>query len=89
MRKILYGYETVANYYTTLIFNGSIKPGERMPTVRAAAADWGVAMGTVMRAYWVMRDAGLVVILKGTGGTYVAARENSPAPVDDLRALAG
>jgi DNA-binding transcriptional regulator YhcF (GntR family) len=88
-RKILYGYQTIAQYYTTLVLNGTLKQGERMPTVREAAADWGVAPQTVLRSYWEMRDAGLVEILKGTGGTRVATRGNSPAPVGDLVHLAG
>jgi DNA-binding transcriptional regulator YhcF (GntR family) len=89
VRKILFGYETVANYYMTMILNGTLEPGGRMPTVGSAAADWGVSKHTVMRAYWKLRDAGLIEILRGNKGTLVKTRGNSPAPVDDLRALAG
>jgi DNA-binding transcriptional regulator YhcF (GntR family) len=89
-RGILYGYQTVAQYYTALIFSGSIKEGEHMPSVRAAAADWGIAPMTVLRAYWSMRDAGLLVIHTGKyGGAVVTTRPNKPAPVNDLEPAAG
>lgn len=62
------------------IRSGALAPGERVPPVRALAAELGIAPNTVARAYRELEDAGL---LEGRGrrGTFVA--ERLPAPPDE------
>lgn len=49
---------------------GSLKPGERLPSLRSAAADLGVHYHTVRRAYASLETEGLLEIRRG-GGTFV------------------
>lgn len=55
------------------IRSGVLGPGERMPPVRALAAELGIAPNTVARAYRELEAAGL---LEGRGrhGTFVTER---------------
>jgi GntR family transcriptional regulator len=54
---------------------GVLRAGDRLPTVRALAADLGLAVGTVARAYRELEAQGVVVSRRRTG-TVVA----QPAP---------
>lgn len=54
-----------------LIGSGQLGAGERLPTVRQAASDLGVAAGTVARAYKLLERDGLVVT-RTAAGTRVA-----------------
>jgi DNA-binding transcriptional regulator YhcF (GntR family) len=46
--------------------------GTRLPTVRGFAADLGLAVNTVARAYRELEEAGLIET-RGRGGTFVSA----------------
>jgi GntR family transcriptional regulator len=54
-----------------LIERGGLRPGERVPTVRALAADLDLAPNTVARAYRELETAGWLVG-RGRAGTFVA-----------------
>lgn len=66
-------YEQLREQVTTLVTTGSLREGDRLPAARALAADLGLAVGTVQRAYRELELAGTVVSLRRTG-TVVAAR---------------
>lgn len=51
---------------------GELAPGTRLPTVRALAAELGLAVNTVARAYRELEADG-VVVTEGRRGTFVAA----------------
>jgi GntR family transcriptional regulator len=71
-----------------LIASGYLGQGERLPTVRQTAADFGVAAGTAARAFKQLEQDGLVETRKG-GGTRVA-QSASPLPgslVEKVRQL--
>ncbi len=55
------------------IARGEVKPGARLPTVRQLAADLGIHMNTVARAYRELESQGLVSTVRGRG-TVVTAR---------------
>lgn len=64
-----------------LIRSGLLGVGERLPTVRQTAGDFGVAPGTAARAYRRLEEEGLVVT-RTAAGTRVAATAGAlPAPV--------
>lgn len=44
-------YEQIYTYYREMIFNGSIEPGFRLPSIRALASDLCVSKNTVIMAY--------------------------------------
>lgn len=64
-------YEQVRVTLATRIADGSLSAGTRLPTVRALAADLGVAPHTVARAYRELEQAGLVDT-RGRAGTVVS-----------------
>ncbi len=53
--------------------SGGLRPGDRLPTVRALAADLDVSPTTVASAYRSLRDRG-VIRTHGRGGTRIAGR---------------
>lgn len=55
---------------------GALPPGTRLPTVRALAAELGVAVNTVAKAFRRLEEAGLVMT-RGRAGTVVS-------PLDDV-----
>jgi len=54
-------------FFRGLIMSGRLGAGERLPTVRQAAADFGVAPGTVQKAYRTLESDGLIVTRVGSG----------------------
>lgn len=65
-------YEQIRTGLAALIDSGILAEGERLPTVRGLAADLGVAVNTVARAYRELEAEGLVVTAS-RAGTVVAA----------------
>ncbi|KAB1160942.1 GntR family transcriptional regulator [Micromonospora sp. AMSO12t] len=64
-------YEQVRGQLAELIGTGRLAVGTRLPTVRAFAADLGLAVNTVARAYRELEAAGLLET-RGRHGTFVA-----------------
>lgn len=60
-------YEQIRAQVAALIAAGALPAGARLPTVRDLAADLGVAVGTVVRAYRELEGGGLVVSRRRTG----------------------
>ena len=65
-------YEQVRAQLAGLIGRGNLDEGDRLPTVRALAADLGLAVNTVARAYKELEAEGLVTTRR-RAGTVVAA----------------
>lgn len=63
------------------IARSEVGPGDTLPTVRQLAADLGIDMNTVSRAYRVLSASGLVQTKRGRGTSVTAARDL--APLDD------
>lgn len=77
----------IADAVEAAIRGGELAAGASLPTVRAAAADGGVAPGTVAAAYRLLRERGLVEA-HGRLGTQVRPRSTgagraAPVPVGD------
>lgn len=77
-------FEQLRARITTLVDDGSLAPGSRLPSVRALAADLGIAVGTVARAYRELEAAGYVVSRR-RHGTTVAASPPGTTPRRDVR----
>lgn len=60
-------YEQLRRQLADLVISGVLGPGERLPPVRQLAADLGLAVGTVARAYRELNAAGVVVTRRGAG----------------------
>nr|WP_204332334.1 GntR family transcriptional regulator [Geodermatophilus sabuli] len=75
-------YEQIRAQVAAYVADGSLRAGDRLPTMRALAADLGVATGTVGRAYAELEAAGLVTSRRRTG-TVVADGPARPTVSDD------
>ena len=64
-------FEQIRSQIADLVGSGSLRPGDRLPPVRQLAADLGLAVGTVNRAYRELETAGLVITRRRTG-THIA-----------------
>ena len=53
-------YETVADSITGMISAGTLRPGERVPSVRRLSTQRRVSVATVLRAYEVLENRGLI-----------------------------
>lgn len=72
-------YEQIRSHIAGAIVHGDMAPGSRLPPARDLAADVGVAVNTVIRAYHELADAGLIVSRR-RHGTVVADRVDASAP---------
>jgi len=68
------------------IAEGDVARGEALPPVRQLAADLGVNLNTVARAYRDLEREGLVRTARGRGTRVVADRDAEPLPATDVRA---
>jgi len=59
-----------------LIATGEVRPGDELPPVRQLAADLGINLNTVARAYRELETAGLVSTARGRGTRVAADIEN-------------
>lgn len=71
-------YEQIRAQVASLISLGELAAGSRLPTVRALAADLGVAAGTVARAYKELEAEGLISSRR-RAGTVVNELPGQPA----------
>lgn len=54
---------------------GEAGPGDRLPTARQLAADLGVSLATVARAYRALEADGLVTTVRGRGTVVASATQ--------------
>jgi DNA-binding transcriptional regulator YhcF (GntR family) len=78
-------YEQLRDAIRARIERGTFMPGDRLPPVRAAAVDLGLAPNTVARAYRELEHLGWLVG-RGRAGTFIA--QEPPKPADPDAALA-
>ncbi len=62
-------YMQIRNQIILGIAGGSLKPGERLPTVRALADESGVNMMTVNKAYQLLKQEGYITADRRSGAT--------------------
>jgi DNA-binding transcriptional regulator YhcF (GntR family) len=65
-------FEQVRSQLARKISDRTLTVGARLPTVRALAAELGIAANTVARAYRELETAGMVET-RGRAGTFVSA----------------
>jgi DNA-binding transcriptional MocR family regulator len=66
-------YQTVAASISGMIAAGTLKPGERVPSVRRLSSQRRVSVATVLRAYEVLENNGLIEA-RPNAGFYVRPR---------------
>jgi DNA-binding transcriptional MocR family regulator len=73
-------YEDVASRMQDLVESDTWRAGQRLPSVRDLHRDWGVSINTVVEAYRLLEDRG-VLEARPQSGHYVRPRLRAPAPV--------
>ncbi|MBV9913720.1 MAG: PLP-dependent aminotransferase family protein [Sinobacteraceae bacterium] len=73
-------YQQLADHFSSLIRAGTLKPGERMPSVRATARERGISAATVIHAYELLEGGGLIETRPRSGFYVGAAQPAAPAP---------
>ena len=81
-------YEQVANKITQLISQGTIRPGERVPSVRKISHQQRISISTALQAYFLLENQGLIEA-RPQSGFYVRAQclRLPPEPQDDQSSL--
>ncbi len=72
-------YKQLAEDLTVLIRQGTLKPGDRVPSVREISRERGVSPATVIHAYELLEGQGLLET-RPRSGYYVGTQATPPAP---------
>ncbi|SDG25726.1 GntR family transcriptional regulator [Klenkia brasiliensis] len=72
-------YEQLREQVTALVAAKQLVRGDRLPAARALAADLGLAVGTVARAYKELEATGVVASRRRTGTVVAGPVAPSPA----------
>jgi len=74
-----YLYEQAADRIATLIDRGTLRPGERVPSVRKLSAQLRISISTVLQAYFLLEDRGFIEA-RPQSGFYVKLRPRDLPP---------
>src|SRR5260221_13020032 len=72
-------YKQLALRISELVEHGTLRPGERVPSVRKCSEQQNVSIATVMQAYRLLENRG-VIEARPQSGYYVRTRRWSPPP---------
>ena len=76
-------YKQVALRISELIEHGTLRPGERVPSVRKCSQQQNVSISTVTQAYRLLEDRG-VIEARPQSGYYVRPQRWSPPPEPEM-----
>ena len=80
-------YQQIRDQIVVGIADGQLQPGQQLPTIRALAAETGVNMMTVSKAYQLLKQEGYLQTDR-RNGTVVSGRRQPDQPEEStLRAL--
>ncbi|MBC7362649.1 MAG: GntR family transcriptional regulator [Candidatus Aminicenantes bacterium] len=68
-------YRQIIKQITSLIHEGKLKPGDKLPTERELASQLKIARGTVKKAYDLLAKDGIIETTQGRG-TFVSSRQD-------------
>ncbi|QPM66828.1 FadR/GntR family transcriptional regulator [Atribacter laminatus] len=70
-------YEEIADQIRERIINGQFKPGDKLPSERLLAKNFGVSVPTIRQALGTLSATGYIKIIHGSG-TFVTSYQTSP-----------
>ena len=79
-------YQQIRNQIVIGIAAGELRPGEKLPAIRALAEDTGINMMTVNKAYQILKQEGYITTDR-RGATTVALREGGKIPSETEESL--
>ncbi|MDE7260984.1 MAG: GntR family transcriptional regulator [Oscillospiraceae bacterium] len=78
-------YQQIRNQIVVAIASGELKPGEKLPTIRALAEEAGINMMTASKAYQLLKAEGYITTGRRDGATVRAP--SSGAPLETVEGL--
>ena len=79
-------YQQIRNQVVLAIAAGELKPGEKLPTIRALAEETGINMMTASKAYQLLKAEGYITTGRRDGATVrIPERGANPETVEGLR----
>lgn len=76
-------YLEIADKYESYITLGVLKVGDKLPSIRSAATEFGVNPNTMAHAYSALEDRGLIQSIPKKG-IYVTAKGSEDAKADPI-----
>lgn len=73
-------YQQIVEQVKSLVADGTLAPGARLPSVRQLAADLGINVNTVVAAYRVLEAEGIVLLRHGSRAVVHPRLTRPPAP---------
>jgi DNA-binding GntR family transcriptional regulator len=80
-------YRQVADHLRQAITSGAYSPGEKLPSGRDLAREYGIAPMTVSTALKVLKDEGMIGSLQGRGVYVLLPAQRPPSAVTSPRRL--
>ena len=84
-RKHALIYQTVLEHIKSLLLEGRLRAGDRLPTVNAMATELGVGPASVREAYRVLETMGILEVRQGRGTTVAADIIEPARRIEDFR----
>ena len=78
-------YEQVTEKFRTLIYQGGLPAGSRLPSVRQLAMELSINPNTIQRDYMVLEQEGLIYPVKGKGNFVAETRDIQEKRREDYR----
>ena len=80
-------YIQLRNQIVMAIASGDLKPGDRLPTIRALAQESGINMMTVSRAYQNLKMEGYIITDRRSGATVAQSlpRQMNPETIETMK----
>ncbi len=79
LRRISHLYERLAQTFADRIEDGTLRPGDRVPSVRALSLEQGLSVSTAVQAYVFLENRGYLEA-RPQSGFYVKPRPLLPSP---------
>jgi DNA-binding transcriptional regulator YhcF (GntR family) len=80
-------YMQIRNQIVVGIGEGRLKPGEKLPTIRALAEESGINMMTVSKAYQMLKQEGFIVTDRRSGAIVKRREDNDGVSESTMKAL--
>jgi GntR family transcriptional regulator len=77
----------IADQIATLCASGSLRPGERLPSVRELARELAVNQNTILRVYERLSGEGLLEMRHGQGTFVIGRSRDNPSSIHRRRLL--